>query len=87
VEATVNVQLDDGRRVRALSFLSDRAHPQWAGVMSLETQAALIAGAQGLSGRNADYLRDLVGHLNAEGMPDRGMERLLGKVDALEALS
>jgi cation transport protein ChaC len=85
MEAAVNVQLDDGRRVRALSFLSDRAHPQWAGVMSLEAQAALIAGAKGLSGRNADYLRDLVGHLNAEGMPDRGMERLLEKVEALEA--
>ena len=44
-----------------------------------------IAGAEGLSGRNVDYLRDLVAHLAAEGVRDRGMARLLEMVEGLEA--
>jgi cation transport protein ChaC len=85
IEARVAARLDDGRTVDALTFLSDRAHPQWAGVLDLDVQARLIAGASGLSGRNVDYLRDLVGHLRDEGACDRQMERLLQKVEALEA--
>ena len=85
VEARRRVRLADGREVEALVFLSDVGHPQWAGALSLERQAALIAGAEGLSGRNVDYLRDLVAHLAAEGVRDRGMARLLEMVEGLEA--
>jgi len=84
-EARVSARLDDGRRVEALAFLSDQGHPQWAGVLDLDVQARLIAGAQGLSGPNVEYLRDLVSHLEAMGSPDRVMERLLRSVEALEA--
>jgi cation transport protein ChaC len=84
VEARREVRLADGRRVEALVFLSDIHHPQWAGRLSLERQAELIAGATGLSGRNVDYLRDLVEHLREEGVRDRCMEALLGLVQARE---
>jgi cation transport protein ChaC len=82
VEARRFVRLADGRRVEALVFLSDIHHPQWAGALSLDRQAELIAGATGLSGRNVDYLRDLVEHLEAEGVHDRAMRALLGLVEA-----
>jgi len=82
VEARRNVRLADGRRVEALVFLSDVRHPQWAGALSLERQAELIAGATGLSGRNVDYLRDLVMHLREEGVRDHAMETLLGLVES-----
>ena len=85
VEASAEVRLGDGRRVRTLIFLSDVAHPQWAGALSLERQAELISGATGLSGRNVDYLSDLVAHLAAEGIRDHGMENLLSMVEAREA--
>jgi len=85
VETPVLVRLADGRRVKTLAFLSDTAHPQWAGDLDLEQQAALIAGARGLSGRNIDYLSDLVAHLRQDGVRDRAMERLLARVQALEA--
>jgi cation transport protein ChaC len=85
VERRIAVALDDGRTVQALGFLSDRTHPQWAGALSLEQQAQLIAGATGLSGRNIDYLRDLVGHLREEGVSDRFMGPLLERVEELEA--
>ncbi|MDB5479221.1 MAG: cation transport protein [Caulobacteraceae bacterium] len=84
VEARVAVRLADGRRTAATTFLSDTGHPQWAGVLDAERQARLIAGARGLSGRNIDYLSDLVDHLRAEGIRDRAMERLMERVIHLE---
>jgi cation transport protein ChaC len=85
VESPVFVRLADGRRVKALGFLSDTTHPQWAGSLGFEEQARLIAGSRGLSGRNIDYLRDLVEHLRHDGVRDRGMERLLARVEQLES--
>ena len=85
VEAEIAVRLADGRRVKALGFLSDVTHPQWAGRLGFEDQARLIAGSRGLSGRNIDYLRDLVEHLRHDGVRDRGMERLLARVEQLES--
>jgi cation transport protein ChaC len=84
-EDAATVVLGRGGRVRATVFLSDQAHSQWAGALSLDEQAALIAGASGLSGRNIDYLRDLVAHLKADGTEDPDMDALLAKVEALEA--
>lgn len=72
VEAQVRVRLDGGEPVSCLTFLSDTRHPQWAGSLTSEAQARLIAGARGLSGRNIDYLRDLVSHLREAGVRDRG---------------
>jgi cation transport protein ChaC len=84
VEARRNVRLADGRRVETMVFLSDIRHPQWAGVLNLERQAELIAGAKGLSGRNIDYLQDLVDHLREMRLRDRSLERLLMLVEARE---
>lgn len=84
VESRRFIRLADGRRPQALVFVSDTGHPQWAGDLSLERQAELIAGASGLSGRNVDYLRDLVGHLRHDGVHDQSMERLLAMVEARE---
>jgi cation transport protein ChaC len=83
VERHVRVRLEDGQRVEALAFLSDQTHPQWAGALSLEAQARLIAHATGLSGPNIDYLRDLVVHLRDEGCHDAAMTRLLEQVEDL----
>ena len=86
IERTASVRLADGRRIAATVYLSDTGHPQWAGVLTLTAQANLIAGAAGLSGRNVDYLRDLVVHLAEEGIRDPGMERLLSLVEEREPL-
>jgi cation transport protein ChaC len=84
IEARRAVRLADGRRVEALVFLSDVRHAQWAGALSLERQAELIAGARGLSGPNVEYLRDLLRHLREEGVHDSAMEHLLQLVEARE---
>ena len=85
IEASIELRLNGGRRARSLAFLSDRHHPQWAGDLTVDAQADLIAGAAGLSGRNVDYLRDLVDHLRDAGIADAGMTRLLRMVEAREA--
>ena len=82
VEARTPVVLDDGRSVEVLTFLSDEAHPQWAGALPVERQAELIAGASGVSGANVDYLRDLIGHLRAESCADAELEAVLARVEA-----
>ena len=87
IESRKAVRLADGRRVEALVFLSDLRHAQWAGDLSLERQARLIAGARGLSGPNVEYLRDLVQHLREEGVRDSAMERLLVMVECRESLT
>ena len=84
VERHVRLTLDGDRTVEALAFLSDQSHPQWAGKLTLEVQARLMAGATGLSGPNIDYLRDLVAHLRDEGCCSRDMIRLLARVEALQ---
>ena len=86
-EAWREVKIDGDGPASALTFLSDTKHPQWAGALSLEQQADLIAGASGLSGRNIDYLRDLVMHLHEDGVRDDGMERLLAMVEEREGKS
>lgn len=87
VEASAFIRLADGRRIQTLVFLSDVGHPQWAGALSSERQAELIAGARGLSGPNVEYLRDLILHLRQEGVRDHTMEQLLTMVEALELVA
>lgn len=84
VESRVRVRLPDGSRREALTYLSDTKHPQWAGALSLEAQTRLIVGATGLSGRNIDYLRDLVAHLRDEGVRDHTLETLLAMAERAE---
>ena len=84
-EAWSDLKIDgEAGKVSSLVFLSDMKHSQWAGALTLEQQADLIAGAKGLSGRNIDYLSDLVGHLRDDGVRDHAMEALLKLVQARE---
>lgn len=89
LEARLPVQVEGRALVEATLFLSDTDHPQWAGALDSEDQARLIARSCGVSGRNIDYLRDLVAHLRAEGAEDPAMARLLTRAEALhpEAIS
>ncbi|MES2034750.1 MAG: gamma-glutamylcyclotransferase [Pseudomonadota bacterium] len=85
-EAWRDVKIEGDAVRSALVFLSDTQHRQWAGNLTLEQQADLIAGAAGLSGRNVDYLTDLVGHLREDSVRDKSMEDLLAMVEQREAI-
>ena len=69
-EARVSLSLDDGRLVEALAYVSNPAHAQYCGGLSLQSQAEVIAHAVGPRGPNADYLLNTVESLDALGLHD-----------------
>jgi cation transport protein ChaC len=73
------VELIEGRRreVLALTFIVERAHPNYAGQLPLAVQARLIHGASGKSGNNLDYLISTLRHLDELGIRERELERVL----------
>jgi cation transport protein ChaC len=75
-EVRLPVRLDGGAEVEALAFVSNRAHPQYRGGLSLDEQAEVIARAVGPRGPNADYLLNTVESLEALGLHDADLHRL-----------
>jgi len=79
-EARVALTLDDGRTVEAIAYVSNRDHPQYAGGLTLEAQAEVIARARGPRGPNADYLLNTVESLEALGLHDPDLVHLAALV-------
>ncbi len=77
LEREMQVQLDSGERIKATAYLVDRAHRQYAGRLSLEDQLGLVRQGVGQSGANPDYVRNTVGQLDAMGIVDGPLHRLL----------
>ena len=84
-EAMLPVELDGepSQEVPALTFIVERAHPNYAERLPLAKQARLIRGARGLSGANVDYLVSTVRHLRELGIRERELERLVTMVGPL----
>ena len=70
------VALADGRRVRALTYVVDEAHEQFAGPLSVEQQLAMIRAGVGISGRNVDYVINTATHLLQLGIEDKALMAL-----------
>ena len=68
---------------RALSFVAERAHPNYAHRLPLAIQARLIRGGRGVSGANLDYLVSTVRHLSELGIRERELERLVAMTGGL----
>jgi cation transport protein ChaC len=85
-EVRLPVELDEvGGRVEAVAYVSNPAHAQYSGGLSLEAQAEVIARAAGPRGPNADYLNNTVDSLEALGLHDPDLVRLVLMVRALTA--
>ena len=67
--------------VDALAFVSNREHPQYAGVMAHEVAAGWIRGAEGEFGRCEDYFRQTLRSLEAEGLDDPDLADLVIRID------
>jgi glutathione-specific gamma-glutamylcyclotransferase len=83
VERRLPVDLTDGRRVGAVTFVIDRSHGQYCGTLSLEEQARLIAMRRGTRGPNRDYLWHTAAHLAELGLADPELDWLAARVRAL----
>lgn len=77
LERHLPVRLEDGRRVKALGYIVDRTHGQYAGGMSFEEILALVRQGQGISGPNPDYVRSTHEHLLGMGLTDPLLERIV----------
>jgi cation transport protein ChaC len=78
----VQVAGDPERRVRALVYVVDRGHAQYAGRLDLEQQLRHVRQGHGSSGANRDYVLATVSEIEAQGFRDSGLhllaERLKG---------
>lgn len=73
------VSIDTERRM-ALTFLANRSHDSYAGRLEVDVAAAIIAGCCGERGPNIDYLVNTLSHLDALGVHDHHLHRLLAAV-------
>ena len=83
LEQRVSVRLADGQRVRAVTYVINHDHAQYAKGLAPGEQAAIIARSTGLRGRNADYLFNTVAHLTDLGISDPEMAELAAEVRRL----
>lgn len=83
LERVLEVELRDGRRVEAVTYVVDPAHVQYCGGLALEEQAHIIARAVGGRGPNTEYLHNTAAHLGALGIQDPDLDWLDRRVRAL----
>lgn len=85
-EAWREVTLTDGRRVRALTYLVNEKHVQFAGRLTIAEQVALVRQGTGESGRNTEYVRNTAKHLLSLSIRDRSLELIVAALDGDEPL-
>lgn len=87
LETTRQVDLEDGsgRRVRALCYMVDRGHIQYAGRLSVAECVRFVRQGQGQSGHNRDYVIETVRALEGLGYRESRLHLVaagLGKPEA-----
>jgi cation transport protein ChaC len=78
LETMRQIELEDAgrRRVRALCYIVDRSHVQYAGRLSMTESLHLIRQGRGSSGANPDYVVETVRALEALGYREGELHRL-----------
>jgi len=82
-EETLEVTLETGEKVDAVSYVVNRDHAQYCGGMPLEQQADVIAHAVGGRGPNTEYLYNTCSCLDGLGLGDADLSFLQTRVRAL----
>lgn len=80
VEKNLNVHLNNGEVVTAVTYVIDADHVQYCGGMPLEEQAQIIAHAVGGRGPNTEYLYNTAEHLAEIDLRDPDLEWLAQRV-------
>jgi cation transport protein ChaC len=70
IERHVPLRLEDGRQVRALVYVADRRHLQYAGKLPPADLLKLVRQGRGSSGENPDYVLQTHAHLRKMGIYD-----------------
>lgn len=69
-EIEARVALADDHTVTALTYVVDRAHPQYAGALPREVLLSHVRQGVGVSGANPDYVLNTLAHLEELGLHD-----------------
>ncbi len=85
LERMLDVHLESGEVVNAVTYVIDPHHVQYCGGMPLEEQAGIIATAVGGRGPNTEYLYNTAEHLSEIGLRDPDLEWLSERVRNLTA--
>ena len=85
LERLREIRFPEGGGARALTYVVDRRHGQYAGKLDADTQLRIVADASGRSGANRDYVINTAEHLAELGMPDHHLARLAERLRAPQA--
>ena len=85
LERMLDIDLRDGRRVRAVVYVINPDHVQYCGGLPLEEQAQIISEAVGGMGPNTEDLYNTAQHLTDIGLHDPDLEWLSQRVRALKS--
>jgi glutathione-specific gamma-glutamylcyclotransferase len=75
IYASIELTEEPRRNVLALTYVAERAHPNYA-QLPAAVQARLIREGKGVSGTNLDYFVNTLRHLAELGIRERELERL-----------
>ena len=73
----VSARLHAGHPVRALAFLADPDHPSYIHELDLHSRARLVAQGIGQRGACIQYIRNTLEHMEAVGVRDPHLRRVL----------
>jgi cation transport protein ChaC len=82
VERIVALRTPSGSATRALTFVVDRAHEQYAGRLTVDEMARLVAHGVGASGANPEYVRNTHEHLLQLDVHDAALTEIVRRLDA-----
>ncbi len=77
----VTLELPGRDKIRAVTFVINRAHPRYIRELSVAETANLIATGRGDLGTCREYLENTVAHLASLGLRDTGLERLMRELE------
>ena len=73
--------LASGEKVRAVTYVVDRAHQQYAGVLDPRELVELVRQGSGISGHCRDYVLNTVTHLRDMKIHDHRLEQLVRELE------
>lgn len=79
-ELTLPVRLDDGRMVRAVTYVVDRGHAQYAGRLDAGEAATIVKRSHGQSGPNDEYVTSTLHEIRGLGLTDRWLEDVVARL-------
>ena len=79
----IRVRLGRRRAVRAVAFVADPRHQQYACDLALAQTARLVAQGSGQRGHNLEYLHRTIAQMHAIGVRDPHLEQVLTSARAL----